>query len=88
MTITKNQQLKKNRIMSGMRPTGKLHLGHYMGVLKNWISFQDDYECFFHGSQYLMFEKVYLRLPPPPLLLPPPPLPLPPLLPPDLVGAE
>lgn len=35
------------RIMSGMRPTGKLHLGHYMGVLKNWLSFQDDYECFF-----------------------------------------
>lgn len=33
--------------MSGMRPTGKLHLGHYMGVLKNWLSFQDDYECFF-----------------------------------------
>lgn len=47
MTITKNQQIKTNRIMSGMRPTGKLHLGHYMGVLKNWISFQDDYECFF-----------------------------------------
>lgn len=35
------------RIMSGMRPTGKLHLGHYMGVLKNWLSFQEDYECFF-----------------------------------------
>lgn len=33
--------------MSGMRPTGKLHLGHYMGVLKNWLSFQNDYECFF-----------------------------------------
>jgi tryptophanyl-tRNA synthetase len=33
--------------MSGMRPTGKLHLGHYMGVLKNWLSLQDDYECFF-----------------------------------------
>ncbi len=38
---------KQERIMSGMRPTGKLHLGHYMGVLKNWLSFQDDYECFF-----------------------------------------
>jgi len=33
--------------MSGMRPTGKLHIGHYMGVLKNWLSFQDDYDCFF-----------------------------------------
>jgi tryptophanyl-tRNA synthetase len=38
---------KKEIIMSGMRPTGKLHLGHYMGVLKNWLSFQNDYQCFF-----------------------------------------
>lgn len=37
----------KKRIMSGMRPTGKLHIGHYMGVLKNWIAFQDEYESFF-----------------------------------------
>jgi len=33
--------------MSGMRPTGKLHLGHYMGVLRNWVSLQDQYPCFF-----------------------------------------
>ena len=44
MTGTQKQLL---RIMSGMRPTGKLHLGHYMGVIKNWLSFQGDYECFF-----------------------------------------
>jgi len=37
----------QNRIMSGMRPTGKLHLGHYMGVLQNWLVLQDSYECFF-----------------------------------------
>ena len=37
----------KLRIMSGMRPTGKLHLGHYLGVLKNWVSLQDEYECYF-----------------------------------------
>jgi len=37
----------KKRIMSGMRPTGKLHIGHYMGVLRNWLSFQDEYDCFF-----------------------------------------
>ena len=30
-----------------MRPTGKLHLGHYIGVITNWLTFQDDYECFF-----------------------------------------
>ena len=40
-------QTNKKRIMSGMRPTGKLHIGHYMGVLRNWISFQDDYKCYF-----------------------------------------
>lgn len=34
-------------VMSGMRPTGKLHLGHYMGVLKNWVALQDQYPCFF-----------------------------------------
>jgi tryptophanyl-tRNA synthetase len=40
-------QNTKKRIMSGMRPTGKLHIGHYMGVLRNWISFQSEYECYF-----------------------------------------
>lgn len=34
-------------VMSGMRPTGKLHLGHYMGVLRNWVSLQNEYPCFF-----------------------------------------
>lgn len=38
---------KNNRIMSGMRPTGKLHIGHYMGVLKNWLVLQHEYDCFF-----------------------------------------
>ncbi|MBI3651433.1 MAG: tryptophan--tRNA ligase [Acidobacteria bacterium] len=39
----------KQRIVSGMRPTGNLHLGNYEGALKNWIRLQDsgDYECFF-----------------------------------------
>jgi tryptophanyl-tRNA synthetase len=37
----------KKRILSGMRPTGKLHLGHYWGVLKNWIELQDEYDCYF-----------------------------------------
>jgi len=35
------------RVLSGMRSTGQLHLGHYGGVLKNWVQLQDDYECFF-----------------------------------------
>lgn len=35
------------RVLSGMRPTGQLHLGHYHGVLKNWLDLQHEYECFF-----------------------------------------
>lgn len=37
----------KKRILSGMRPTGKLHLGHLVGTLDNWIKLQQDYDCFF-----------------------------------------
>jgi len=35
------------RVLSGMRPTGQLHLGHYHGVLKNWLDLQHEYDCFF-----------------------------------------
>lgn len=37
----------KQTIMSGMRPTGQLHLGHYFGVLTNWVALQREYDCFF-----------------------------------------
>ncbi|MDD5253215.1 MAG: tryptophan--tRNA ligase [Candidatus Omnitrophica bacterium] len=37
----------KKRILSGMRPTGKLHLGHLVGALSNWTKLQSEYECFF-----------------------------------------
>ena len=37
----------KNRILSGMRPTGPLHLGHLFGALDNWVNLQDEYDCFF-----------------------------------------
>ncbi len=39
--------MAKKRVMSGMRPTGALHLGHYLGVLRNWVRLQDEYDCFF-----------------------------------------
>ena len=39
--------MSKMRIVSGMRPTGKLHLGHFHGALDNWKSLQKDYDCFF-----------------------------------------
>jgi tryptophanyl-tRNA synthetase len=40
------------RVLSGMRPTGALHLGHYHGVLKNWIRLQSEYPCFFFVADW------------------------------------
>ena len=42
----------KKRILSGMRPTGRLHLGHLAGALKNWVEMQDKYECFYMVADY------------------------------------
>jgi tryptophanyl-tRNA synthetase len=39
--------VQTKRIMSGMRPTGKLHIGHYFGALLNWVEFQDKYQSFY-----------------------------------------
>ncbi|HYH41583.1 MAG TPA: tryptophan--tRNA ligase [Burkholderiales bacterium] len=41
-----------NRVLSGMRPTGALHLGHYHGVLKNWIRLQHEFECLFFVADW------------------------------------
>jgi tryptophanyl-tRNA synthetase len=38
---------QRKRVLSGMRPTGKLHLGNYVGALQNWVGMQDQYECYF-----------------------------------------
>ncbi len=40
------------RVLSGMRPTGSLHLGHYHGVLKNWVRLQSEYPCFFFVADW------------------------------------
>lgn len=40
------------RVLSGMRPTGNLHLGHYNGVLKNWLRLQHEHECFFFVADW------------------------------------
>ncbi len=40
------------RIVSGMRPTGRLHLGNYEGALKNWVRLQNDYECYFFVADW------------------------------------
>ena len=43
---------RPNRILSGMRPTGKLHLGHYHGVLKNWVKLQQEHDCYFFVADW------------------------------------
>jgi tryptophanyl-tRNA synthetase len=41
-----------DRVLSGMRPTGRLHLGHYHGVLKNWLRLQNEYQCLFFVADW------------------------------------
>ncbi len=43
---------ERKRILTGIRPTGALHLGHYVGALENWVRLQDEYECFFLIADY------------------------------------
>ena len=43
---------ERKRILTGVRPTGPLHLGHYAGALENWIRLQEEYECFFLIADY------------------------------------
>lgn len=42
----------KKRLLSGMRPTGNLHLGHLVGALNNWVKLQEDYDCFFMAADW------------------------------------
>jgi len=52
-TEAKNiDQTKPMRILSGMRPTGRLHLGHYKGVLENWLTLQEEQQCFFFAADW------------------------------------
>jgi tryptophanyl-tRNA synthetase len=43
---------ERMRILSGMRPTGRFHLGNYLGAAKNWVELQDRYECFYFVADY------------------------------------
>ncbi|MCU7798169.1 MAG: tryptophan--tRNA ligase [Candidatus Thiodiazotropha sp. (ex Myrtea spinifera)] len=47
-----DQSSQTSRVLSGMRPTGRLHLGHYHGVLKNWVELQHQHECFFFVADW------------------------------------
>ncbi|MCT4627986.1 tryptophan--tRNA ligase [Halodesulfovibrio sp.] len=44
--------MTRKRTVSGMRPTGALHLGHYFGVLKNWVAMQNDMDCYFFVADW------------------------------------
>ena len=43
---------QRARVLSGMRPTGALHLGHYHGALKNWVRLQAEYDCFYFVADW------------------------------------
>ena len=47
--MASESQTKTKRVVSGMRPTGRLHIGHYFGALQNWVRLQNDpeYDCFY-----------------------------------------
>ena len=47
-----------------MRPTGRLHLGHYFGALQNWLKLQDEYDCFYFVADWHALTTHY-KAPPP-----------------------
>lgn len=51
--------MKKKRILSGMQPSGKLHLGNYVGALQNWVELQEDYECFYFIADWHALTTLY-----------------------------
>jgi len=44
--------MARERVLSGMRPSGRLHLGNYLGALANWVKLQDSYECFYFSADW------------------------------------
>ncbi len=50
--------MARKRILTGIRPTGSLHLGHYAGALKQWVELQEEYECFFLIADYQVSDYV------------------------------
>ena len=47
-----SEPMSKQRVLSGMRPSGKLHLGNLVGALENWKKLQDEYDCFFFAADW------------------------------------
>lgn len=52
---------QKKVIVSGMRPTGLLHLGHYFGVIKNWQELQNNFTCYFFVANWHSLTTEYMR---------------------------
>jgi tryptophanyl-tRNA synthetase len=52
MSINPTRTTPRPRVLSGMRPTGRLHLGNYMGALYNWVHLQQDYDCYFFIADF------------------------------------
>lgn len=57
--VSINQSLRPDRVLSGMRPTGKLHLGNYHGALKNWVDLQSKYDCYFFVADWHALTTAY-----------------------------
>jgi len=51
--------MKDHRVLSGMRPTGRMHLGHYQCVLKNWIELQNEYDSYYFVADWHAFTTHY-----------------------------
>ncbi|BAG13782.1 tryptophanyl-tRNA synthetase [Candidatus Endomicrobiellum trichonymphae] len=49
-----------SKVLSGMRPTGRLHLGHYFGVLMNWVKFQNECECYYMSADWHVLTTSYV----------------------------
>ncbi len=49
----------KKKILSGMRPTGDLHLGHYVGALENWVKLQEEYDCYYMVADWHAISTAY-----------------------------
>ena len=54
----------KARVVSGMRPTGQLHLGHLVGALSNWVPLQEQYECFYFVADWHALTSEYANTAP------------------------
>src|SRR5438067_7359020 len=63
--LEKGAEGKKSRVISGMRPTGRLHIGHYFGALQNWVRLQDDpsYDCFYFIADWHALTSDYADTP-------------------------